>query len=365
MAYTSTSDSIIIKATLTDKGRQLLSRGKFKIAKFALGDDELDYKLLDDALLKGTTIIRIDDEDTVYKPAIRNSKIFEAYSNRHKNIQYGLDSYDEGVLYLERSEIEEMAPNLHAKILYKPSLKVNKKLTISPSMSGSVYYLSANSETTEQLDTISDFRFLTTNKLENVKVVIESGIEVMESELLPTMDNRREKIIKKFLLDNDYFIFADNKFFRKIVGIHPGSQFENFASGETIINFKTGKESPPVSYESEFETHATFISKGIQNLILAYDSEGTIGYTGDSFSEHKGPRGSVMAFNPLIDQELQASATAERDFRYSEYGYTDQIVFRELPTKKFDYIDTTIYIIGATTNSRIQVPIRLIRYVGT
>ena len=47
MAYTSTSDSIIIKATLTDKGRQLLSRGKFKIAKFALGDDELDYKLLD------------------------------------------------------------------------------------------------------------------------------------------------------------------------------------------------------------------------------------------------------------------------------------------------------------------------------
>ena len=130
MAYTSTSDSIIIKATLTDKGRQLLSRGKFKIAKFALGDDELDYKLLDDALLKGTTIIRIDDEDTVYKQAIRNSKIFEAYSNRHKNIQYGLDSYDEGVLYLERSEIEEMAPNLHAKILYKPSLKVNKKLTI-------------------------------------------------------------------------------------------------------------------------------------------------------------------------------------------------------------------------------------------
>ncbi len=366
MAYTSTSDSIIIKATLTDKGRKLLSRGKFKIAKFALGDDELDYNLLDSDLMQGTTMINILGEGSVvYKPAIRNSKIFEAYSNVHKNIQYGLDSFDEGVLYLEEEELEAMKPNYHAKILYKPSLKMNKKLTVSPSMSGSVYYLSVNSETTEQLDTITNFKFLTTDKLENIKIVVESGIEVLESELLPTKKNRTDKIIKKFLLDHDYFIYADNKYFRKIVGIHPGSKFENFPSGEVVVNFKTGKEAPPVSYESEFEAYATFISRGIQNLILAYDAEGTDGYTGDTYSELKGPRGGVIAFNPLIDQELQASSTADRDFRYSEYGYTDQIVFRELPTKKFDYIDTTIYIIGATTNSRIQVPIRLIRYVGT
>jgi len=103
----------------------------------------------------------------------------------------------------------------------------------------------------------------------------------------------------------------------------------------------------------------------VQNLILAHDSEGTPGFSGAEHSAHSGPRGSVIAVNPLIDQELQASSTAERDFRYTEYGYTDQIVFSELPTKKFDYIDTTIYIIGGTTNSRVRVPIRLIRYVGT
>ena len=45
MAYQKTSDTIIINATLTDKGKKLLSRGKFKVAKFALGDDEIDYEL--------------------------------------------------------------------------------------------------------------------------------------------------------------------------------------------------------------------------------------------------------------------------------------------------------------------------------
>lgn len=46
MAYLKTSDSIVIHATLTDKGKKLLSRGNFKIAKFAFGDDEIDYSLL-------------------------------------------------------------------------------------------------------------------------------------------------------------------------------------------------------------------------------------------------------------------------------------------------------------------------------
>ena len=32
---------------------------------------------------------------------------------------------------------------------------------------------------------------------------------------------------------------------------------------------------------------------------------------------------------------------------------------------KFDYIETVIYIVGATTDSRIQAPVRIIRYSGT
>ena len=372
MAYTTTSDSIVIKATLTDKGRKLLSRGKFKIAKFALGDDELDYELLVGKHI-GNMIDGNPDDTTTwsatpYRSAIENSKLFEASQDKNKNIRYGLQSYDEGVLYLTEEELEKIHPSLHAYIMYLPILKTNKKLDISPTLSGSVYYLSVNDETTEKLDTISNFRFLTTNKLENTKIVIESGIQTTPGaaeDTRPTLENRNNYIIKKFLLDHDYFIHPDNKYFRKMVGISDASRFENYASGETIINLKTAQEAPPISLESEFNSYATFISRGVPNLIAAYDSEGAEGDTGTTYSEFNGPRGSVIAFNPLIDQELQATSTGDRDFRYSEYGYVDQIVFSELATSKFDYIDTTIYIIGGTTNSRLRVPIRLIRYIGT
>ena len=232
MAYTKTSDSIIITATLTDKGRKLLSRGKFKIAKFALGDDEIDYNLVDPLLLD-TYFTSPDGMSAVeYDPAIKNSLIFEAQSSKNKAIRYGLNSYDDGVLYLDPEKIDEMYPNLHAHIEYLPILKTNNKLNISPTLTGSVYCLSVNDETTEQLNTISNFKFLTTNAIENTKIVIESGITIESGPFsMPTIENRREKIIKKFLLDHDYFIYADNKYIRKIIGINQGSRFENFPSG--------------------------------------------------------------------------------------------------------------------------------------
>ena len=373
MAYTSTSDTIIIKAALTEKGRKLLSRGKFKVAKFAFGDDEIDYTLVEPNLLNSSFVVESGGTDISvdkYVSAVENSKIFEAYSDRKKNILYGLNSYDEGVLYLTEDELE--VRDNHAHILYIPILKSNKKVNVSPTLSGSVYYLSVNDETTEQLDKITNtnqFRFLTTNKLENVKIVIESGIDPSPKDddegIFPSLEHREHYITKKFLLDHDYYIYADNKYIRKIVGITQNSKFENFPSGDTVINLKTGVESSAISLESEFESYATFITRGVPNLIAAYDADSVASDTGNQFSEFTGPRGSVVAFNPLIDQELQSTSTSTRDFRYSEYGYTDQIVFSELPNSKFDYIDTTIYVIGGTTNSRVRIPIRTIRFTGT
>ncbi len=45
MAFLDNSGDIILDAVLTDTGRARLARGDgtFRIAKFALGDDEVDY----------------------------------------------------------------------------------------------------------------------------------------------------------------------------------------------------------------------------------------------------------------------------------------------------------------------------------
>jgi hypothetical protein len=358
MAYLKTSDSIVIQATLTDKGKKLLSRGNFKVAKFALGDDEIDYSLLDPKTI---------DTDG-YEPALLNSEMFEAYKPTHSNIQYGLDSFDAAILHLTSEEIGKFADieHLHASILYLPILKINSKLSVSPTLSSSVHYLSVNDETTQKLDSIANFKFLTTNRLENIKFVVESGLDIpADLTVPPDRNNRREYILEKYLLDVDYFLYADNRFITKVCGIQQSSEFKNFPSGEVLINFLTDRESPPVSYASEFDNYATYITKGISNHTYVFPDVSDTWESSANSSSFGGPRGGVVAFNPLINEELKGSSTSTRDFRYSDFGKTAQIVFSELPTSKFDYIDTTIYIIGATSNARLQIPVRLIRYVGT
>ena len=49
MAFLDNSGDIILDAVLTDTGRGRLARGdgSFRIAKFAMGDDEINYRLYD------------------------------------------------------------------------------------------------------------------------------------------------------------------------------------------------------------------------------------------------------------------------------------------------------------------------------
>ncbi len=374
MAFIKTSDSIIIKATLTDEGRKLLARGNFKIAKFALGDDEIDYGLYD----SDGYATRPDS----YKPALESIKLYEAYGNEHKNLQFGLNSFDSGVVYLTAEQLND--DDSHAHIMYLPILKANNKLGLSPSVTGSVSYLSVNSETTGMLKKISGLKFLETNRPNNCKIIIESGmmfpqesdgtinVESIEESVesaydtyLPSRSSREYFILQKFLLDNEFYVFADNRLINGIKGISPDSKFENFAGGETVIKLMTGNDADPVSIESEFENYATYILRSIPNLLYDFATEAWP--EGESFkhSSLNGPRGSLLACNPKIVQDMRTNSSTDRDFRFTEFGKIDQILFSELPSSKFDYIDTTIYFIGATTNSRVRVPIRIVRYSGT
>jgi len=166
------------------------------------------------------------------------------------------------------------------------------------------------------------------------------------------------------LLDKDFLVYADNRFVLTIAGCRKTSRFENFASGEALINFNTSNDAVSISLENEFEYFATYPIPTIPNLIAQYDTEtGTTPST--DYSALAGPRGSVCAFNVKVDNELKVNSTGTRDERFSQFGTLENITFSELPSSKFDYIDTTIYVMGATSNSRLQIPIRIIRYAGT
>lgn len=360
MAYQKTSDTIIINATLTDKGKKLLSRGKFKVAKFALGDDEIDYELFN-----AETASEVD-----YFPALLNTEIMEAFKDKNKNLQFGLNSFDSGILYLTKEELDEFeaaGKALHARIEYLPILIKNTKTQYSPTLRADRYYLSVNDETTKIIsDGISNFHFLQSNNFDLRKIVVESGIFVFDSDAVPfpSLENRENLLVKKFLLDNDFLIQADNRFLSSIVNMNTNSKFENFASGEKIINFKTGQETTAVSIDSEFEYFASYFMRSIPNLVADYDVT-TAETISTKISNLNGPRGTILSFNPIVDNELKVNSSGARDARFTNFGVTDNLLFSELASSKFDYIDTTIYVMGVTSNARLQIPIRIVRYAGT
>lgn len=84
------TNNIIVDAVLTDYGRELLARndGSFSIVKFAFGDDEVDYSLIEKF------------GRTVGKQKIElNTPVFEAQTNQNFALKFKLVSLSNPTLY--------------------------------------------------------------------------------------------------------------------------------------------------------------------------------------------------------------------------------------------------------------------------
>ena len=90
--------SITVDAILTKKGRQLLAEGKdkFKITKFALADDEIDYSLWDTAHPNGSNY---------YGAVIENMPLLEAFVDENQVMRYKLVSLPKNTAKLPILEI--------------------------------------------------------------------------------------------------------------------------------------------------------------------------------------------------------------------------------------------------------------------
>jgi len=90
--------SVTVDAILTKKGRELLARGQdeFKITKFALADDEIDYSLWDTAHPNGSNY---------YGAVIENMPLLEAFVDENQVMRYKLVSLPKNTAKLPILEI--------------------------------------------------------------------------------------------------------------------------------------------------------------------------------------------------------------------------------------------------------------------
>ena len=101
MAFLDNSGDIILDAVLTDTGRLRLAQGdgSFKISKFALGDDEINYALYDKTHASGSAY---------YDLEVLQTPVLEAFTNNTSTMKTKLISIS------------------RTNILYLPVLKLNR-----------------------------------------------------------------------------------------------------------------------------------------------------------------------------------------------------------------------------------------------
>ena len=85
MSYIDNSGDIILDAVLTDLGRARIAAGKFNIAKFALGDEEINYKLWNPNHPQGSNF---------YDLEIMQTPILEAFTSDQSLMKTKLLTYE-------------------------------------------------------------------------------------------------------------------------------------------------------------------------------------------------------------------------------------------------------------------------------
>lgn len=338
MAFLDNSGDIILDAVLTDIGRKRMAQGDFRISKFAIGDDEIDYGLYNKDHPSGSAY---------YDLEILQTPVLEAFTQTNANINYGLTSLS------------------MFDLLYLPSIAINTKSDIEQLKlhTNGVIYLAANQtdgSTTVSSALATDLGASTSIMLDNSGdsggvILLETGIN--NAEITPTPTNQGSYINSKGLQDNNFKVTYDSRFIGAVFGPTATSYFR-FNSGDTGVQLSYTLEN---AAPGEGDTIiADFHTKNILGLTNRVYYASSAGSTDDSlsFSEISGPRASFTVLRCNI-----LSGIAQSD--YVKYGKTGQTQGSASSSKQYDYIDTTIYVTGTTTNLSIQIPIRIIKFAAS
>jgi|15BtaG_2_1085339.scaffolds.fasta_scaffold00818_3 hypothetical protein len=183
MGFLDNSGDTILDAVLTDTGRMRLAEGNFKIAKFALGDDEIDYSNYNKTHASG---------NAYYDLEILQTPILEAFTNNTSLMKSKLISYaNKNHLYLPTLKLNTLQPdtNMHSDglfVLTTDSITANE---FSPSLGVGNGYEPSNNTLFCRVDQGLDTTDLSPN------TVLDDDIN--ETQYLIEMDSRLVSLVSK------------------------------------------------------------------------------------------------------------------------------------------------------------------------
>jgi|TARA_R110000823_G_scaffold220576_2_gene349230 hypothetical protein len=347
MGFLDNSGDIILDAVLTDTGRKRLAAadGSFRIAKFALADDEIDYGLYRNA----NSLEGIHPSGSAYYDLnILQTPVLEAFTNNTSTMKSRLVSYSRNdLLYLPVIKNND-----------KLSQTIDKNTTTFTDVPVGGYLVTADYTTSDPAtfataaDATAPFRtnigilrgnrtFATSGQamvfdqgIDNVNLSVASlgpNDPIRETQYLIEMDNRLSQILSldgttvarpSFVDDDDiasYYISlnSNSEFFAAPAGNAPGI---------AAFNVSTNPEQPA-------------------------DTFSVIGDSGG------GRYGTRLSFRLLASENLSTS-----NVLFNELGGTTAANY-VTSNSQFRYIDTNIRLTGFTTGYRVDIPVRFIKKV--
>ena len=313
MGFLDNSGDIILDAVLTDLGRKRLAEGngRFKITKFALGDDEIDYGLYDKTHPSGSSY---------YDLNILQTPVLESFTNNMSSMKSRLLSYSRNDL------------------LYLPVILTNTDL--QPFLSGLSSYVVLVDETTVDALTPTNGSSLDNGLLNGYRpdqgarfVAADQGLDTLEVSNQQTLAD-----VDSTLVETQYFVQIDNRL----------GQLRNrgAATGQATVGLQ------PSSVDDD--NIATYI-------FSANDDTGIISSPGaGAASSINGPLGTRVQFKIASSLDLRTST-----FLFNQLGSSGTANITSgtatLLAADYRFIDSTVRISGVSTGYTLDVPVRFVK----
>ena len=183
MAFLDNSGDIILDAVLTDTGRMRLAKGdgSFKIAKFALGDDEINYGLYDKNHASGSAYYDIE---------IVQTPVLEAFTNNTSMLKSKLVTIS------------------RTNLLYLPQIVNNTTVGLNSNNTNSILTVLVDQTTVEDLLITDTGDYINGYRIGDTKspVVMDQGI------VSNAIGDGSSVVLDADLVETQFMIEIDNRF---------------------------------------------------------------------------------------------------------------------------------------------------------
>ena len=309
MGFLDNSGDIILDAVLTDTGRMRLAKGdgSFKIVKFALGDDEINYELYNKDHADGSAY---------YDLEVMQTPILEAFTDNAASM---------------KSKLISIPRN---NLLYLPVIKLNEVFDTSATARHSTgHFLIAVDSTSE-----TDLE-INSSAVTNAGVLFGenpggNGNRIRLDQGLDTTAISPGRSLDPLLVETQYMVEIDSRL------------------GSLVSSTDSTKAS--VSFIDDDSIATYYLSRGTDNQFVT-DIVDTSDSTNQSIA---GPRGTKIVFKIMSSLELNTS-----DYLFDTIGSTETFDAKDSATTSYKIIKTNVRVTGVNTGYRIDIPVKFCKKV--